>query len=183
MDEIRFQEAIRPANYFLENSPYANKPPGAAHAKALSDHFREDLGLRLALVMASEHERWAWDAVSAIAQSTLRHRKFDPLPRELARWITEILEGKRSPPKKGSKRQAKRNLMTVDAIHLSALRYELKPTRNRADLPKCCAEGGSACDVVGAAQNMGYKTVESIWSEWGRYASGHEDEKLGTTPQ
>ena len=59
------------------------------------------------------------------------------------------------------------------------LLFDLNPTRNIAkrhdSLPKSCAEGGSACDVVGEAQGLNYKTAEKAWTSYGELVS----ERLG----
>ena len=51
-----------------------------------------------------------------------------------------------------------------------------KEEKEKADFPRCCHQGGSACDVVGKAvyrifnDSLGYKSMERIWTE--RASSG-----------
>ena len=55
----------------------------------------------------------------------------------------------------------------VVRLHHIGIRFNLLPTRSGAAPAKCCAEGGSACDVVGLAFLGGslkaYKNAERIW--------------------
>ena len=63
-------------------------------------------------------------------------------------------------------RSAHDRLMTLAIYHV-AERFGLHPTRTGSRPQNCCAEGGSACDVVGRAffgRMYSYKNVERIWN-------------------
>ena len=45
--------------------------------------------------------------------------------------------------------------------------YGLEFTRSKEKGEGACYEGGSACDVVGAAMSMGYSNVAKIWDNRG----------------
>ena len=55
------------------------------------------------------------------------------------------------------------------AIQYVGTLYNLPPTRNGKGPGECCAEGGSACDVVGRAifgkHLKAYKNTERIWGK------------------
>lgn len=143
---------------------------------------REDL-LR-ELIGCSGKFTAAWAVVNRIAQDYLRTRR--PLPPELADWLANVLDGTGRRPKPRRKDpcdNANRNHEIVTAISY-LVGQGLHPTRNIArfiakkgqDYPKCCWQGGSACDAVGGAlkevygESLGYKSIERIWTE--RASSG-----------
>ena len=103
-----------------------------------------------------------WDALSLIAQEHLRAGT-EPLP-ELTAWIIEVLAGKKPRPNTGARCTSGRDRVIYGAVWFMAKRFELPPTRNAAAGPKCCAKGGSGCDVVGAAAGVTYKTAEQAWT-------------------
>ena len=120
------------------------------------------------LLVGSGETRLAWDSVSLIAQELLRAG--EALPAELAEWVADVLEGKHPRPSKGALPTRGRDRQIYLAVAHVAERFDLKPTRRRkpiegGELPICCAEGGSACDVVGAAYGVGYKAAERAWVE------------------
>ena len=126
-------------------------------------------GFLQGLISGSGETKLEWDSVSLIVQELLREG--DPLPAELAEWVADVLEGKRSRPTTGGQTKSGRDRMIYLVVYHVADRFKLKPTRRWAQgwgqnvLPDCCAEGGSACDVVGAAFGVKYKTAERAWNE------------------
>lgn len=176
MDEQQFAKAVRRARLYLEWSPYNGKTPGAAQAMALVDELNDDDSLEMALIDYSRRERWAWDTVSAMVQATLRN-PFQPMSLELAIWVADVLAGKSPRPRGKGKRLANRDLGIAETIVLLCRLYSLKPTRRIRGIPECCAEGGSACDLVGAAAGMTYKAVERVWNEWGADAQERLERK------
>ena len=116
------------------------------------------------LISESKETKVAWDALDLIAQDLLREGK--PLPPALAEWVADVLadqlvkkkEQRWPRPDKGAHRVAHRNGRLC--ILISELRYlfDFNATRRYDDPPE------SACDVVAAAMDMPYKTVEKIWN-------------------
>ena len=108
-----------------------------------------DPSIKAGLIAMSFTERWAWDATLAMAQE----------------WI----------------RAEARDALIAEVVYLLTVLFELKPTRNskkkRLSLPESCAEGGSACDVVGDALCMSYKAVEKAWTRYGGSVSERLDGK------
>ena len=174
MDRATFREAVRLARFVLENSPHFRMTPGEAHARALALDVSSKRELVSTLVPLSEHERWAWNALSAMAQWELLH-PYEAMPDELAEWTADVLGEHRRKPNKGDKRHVKRDLAIADTVLFVTRFFDVKPTRNRSRSEKRCAEGGSASDVVGAVLNMGYKNIERIWTGWGDYAIARFD--------
>ena len=126
------------------------------------------------LIEGSGETKLEWDSVSLIAQELLREG--EPLPAELAEYVADVLEGKRPRPNKGPMATSRRDATIFLAVDHVAQRFHLNPTRRRKPvereaLPHCCAEGGSACDVVGAAFGVGYKVAERAWDQRSIYWS------------
>ena len=108
-----------------------------------------------------------WEAVNLIGRRHLR--RGDPLPAALAHWIRDVLADqgikrqkdklRARPP--GSRRGGVRDQKIRMAIkNLSARGFQ--ETR-RGGPPEACSEGGSACDIAGAAFGLNYKNTERIW--------------------
>ena len=117
----------------------------------------------------SETSRDTWDGLNRMVQHYLRERR--TLPHELAAWTADALDGmvttpaKRPRPPKSTEDTARRRVeISLGVYHLVRC-YDLHPTRGLNGLPECCAEGGTACDVVGAAFGLNYKAVEKYWTE------------------
>lgn len=166
MDKERFAETVRVAEFVMACSQYNGKTSGAAHAMALIMNSQEGDGLEEDLICLSRSERWAWDVLKEMTQASLRHpyQSIDPV---LATWAADMLAGYEPRPRAKGKRQVNRDLVIADSIVVICKIYDLKPTRRSLrGGPECCAEGGSACDVVGAGAGMTYKAVEYVWSEW-----------------
>lgn len=176
MDKEKFAEAVRAAEFVMACSAYNGKTSGAAHAMALITHSRDGDGLEENLICLSRSERWAWDAVSAMTQAALRH-PYQPISPVLATWAADMLAGNEPRPRVKGKRLVNRDLAIADTIVVLCKLYGLKPTRSLCGHPECCAEGGSACDVVGVAAGMTYKAVERVWSEWGTSGLVHQHEE------
>ena len=183
MVEETFENWVKLVRIFLKRSPLLRRTRGAAHAMALvAEHDEDFYGLQTVLTHFSKKEQWAWDAVAAMAESALR-RPWVTLTDELAHWTADVVAGKLPRPKTGKKKFAQRDLIIAEAIYLLTVLRPMKPTRrleqNRRRITECCAEGGSACDAVGVAMGMNYKTVERIWGEWGPYAIKRLEPKDG----
>ena len=127
------------------------------------------------LIVESPDTKLAWDSVNLIAENLLRGE--ESLPAELRKWIADVQsdqrkrrnEKRRPRPSKGGSRHANRDWVICGAIQYVGTLYDLPPTRNGAGPEECCAEGGSACDVVGQAAfgetAKAYKNVERIWEK------------------
>ena len=118
------------------------------------------------LIGMSRINKYMWDAVNLIAQEHLA--RGDPLPRPLADWIERVLvdqclqskEEKLCPRPRKGKRTAVRDRVICAAIEsLVAQGY---PAMRSGGSGMACAEGGTACDIVGKAFNIGYKHTEKI---------------------
>ena len=109
-----------------------------------------------------------WDAVNLIAQRQLRGGNVLPAP--LANWITDVLgdqflQRKRKKKKRPRPAKGRPNAVQDQNVRLAMenlIERGFQATR-RGGGPQCCAEGGSACDVVGAAFGLKYKNTEGIW--------------------
>ena len=153
------------------------------------------------LIDGSKKDRTCWDALVEIARGRLRVEMADGgkehpavtfsamargrseqrntlLEGPLLDWIVDVLgdqllapkERRRPRPPKSRKTTGRDRLMCL-LIERSVANYGLCPTRS-GGWTRCCAEGGSACDVVGAAAGMKkYKTAERVWLIRDRLAS------------
>ena len=120
------------------------------HASA--DERAEDLA---AMIELSAESKYEWDALSRIAQSALSDRQ--PLPQNLADWISDALSHRHERPKGGSGTVA-RDMLFCEAIRDLQDRFGLTPMRSSA------SEALSACDVVATASGYSYKTIEKAWN-------------------
>ena len=126
----------------------------------------EQLAFLDELIAGSEQRKDYWDAVNLIARRQLR--KGNALPTPLANWITDVLADQfvqqkkktRPRPAKGPRAVVHDQSVCLAMENLTARGF--KETR-RGKEPRSCAEGGSACDVVGAAFGLNYKNTERIW--------------------
>ena len=118
----------------------------------------------------SEIKKEYWDAVNLLARRQLRLG--NPLPTALAHWIRDVLADQRvkrqkdkARPRPGKgRREAVRDQMIRLAIdNLVARGYTEMRSGRKGKLPEACAEGGSACDIAGAAFDLDYKNTEGIW--------------------
>ncbi len=132
------------------------------------DPERQQLPYLRSRIAESRTSRDTWDALNRMVQHYLRERR--NLPEEMADRAADALDGmvttpaKRPRPPKSTEDIASRRVeIYLGVYHLVEL-YDLYPTRGLNGLPKCCAEGGTACDVVGAAFGLNYKAVEKIWN-------------------
>ena len=179
MDETEFKRLVgftRQA-FMSRHQPEWNERPAETrvrvYRKVLPEHGRGDF-LR-SLIIESSDSRLAWDSVKAIGESLLRDGVH--LPGELADWLADVLvdmnkpkKDKRRPrPGKGGSPEANKVWVICGAIHHVGVRFNLPATRNGNDPPQCCAEGGTACDVVGRVcfgkTLHAYKNTERIWGK------------------
>ena len=120
-------------------------------------------------IAESSASRSTWDALNRMVQHYLHERR--QLPDELAGWAADALDSmvnkpaRRPRPPKGTEDAARRKVEIYLSIYHLVKLYGLDPTRGLSGRPECCAEGGSACDIVGAAFGLNYKAVEKIWNE------------------
>ena len=121
-------------------------------------------------IVGSEIRKDYWDAVNLIARRQLRRR--NPLPAVLAHWVRDVLADQSFKGKAGKARprpglglwEAVRDQMIRMAIeNLVAREYTEMRSGGKGKLREACAEGGSACDVAGAAFGLTYKNTEGIW--------------------
>ncbi|MYK69063.1 MAG: hypothetical protein F4020_05815 [Gammaproteobacteria bacterium] len=113
------------------------------------------------LIVDATRDKYAWDALELIAK---KHLRTNTLPKPLAEWLADYLDG-RTRPRTGSKVELKNREMYLAVYHVST-RFELNPTRRGSDHKRdgmASSAGGSACDVVAAAFNTGYKNAERAW--------------------
>lgn len=171
MDEERFLEAVEIARDSIRQTEEAF---GASTAEQIAGFLRDaptetrERYLRV-LIWVSEEIMAAWDAVSLVRQDLLLEG--EAIPPELAEWEVDRRAGKRQrPTRPGPDPDANlaRDRAIVDAVQW-ATQNGFTATRNRIRgkeklSTQACFQGGSACDVVGVAANMGYKNVERIWN-------------------
>ena len=119
------------------------------------------------LIGMSRINKYMWDAVNLIAQEHLT--RGDPLPDSLAEWIEHVLvdqyiqsqkEKLRPRPAKGGRLVVRNRMMCLAIESLVARGFTATRAGGRA---KACAEGGSACDIVGKAFFKSYTRAEEIW--------------------
>ena len=110
-------------------------------------------------IPASENDFDYWIALHIVATERLRSR--EPLPDALANWLADVLEGKRTKPRRkpGKNWYAHhgRDLWIGYAVSMLWI-LGMSPTRNEASLPE------SACDVVGEHLSLSYEAVVSVWT-------------------
>lgn len=121
----------------------------------------------------------------------------------LVEWIIDVLgdqlrdpRSRRRPRPRKSRRKTARDELICFVIWCLLEREDeredeerLKPTRSGGGPSGCCAEGGSLCDIVGAAVNqelvdpehtvLGYKNFERIWlAGQGQYVPSKDRESV-----
>ena len=164
-----FEEALEIAKQYYETLPeplaeYYLAAPADIQPKVLAWLIRPRK--MASLFGYSRHQSSNWEAVNLIAQRLIRNG--EPLPRELADWVADRLEGKRERPKLRRKGRPHEDPDRDDAI-IAALRdlrdRKFEPmTRNLSKGENPSATGGSACDAVGVAFDIvQYKRVDNVW--------------------
>ena len=116
-------------------------------------------------ILGSKGDRETWESVNRIAQWHLRSGV--TMPRELAEWIADRLEGiRRRPANPGPPpgANAPRDTMIASVVQ-ELVDRGFRGTRNSTRGEGASAEGGSACDVLGYALGMNYKAVERVWTK------------------
>ena len=178
MDEGLFRRAIGTTRqaFLSPHQPQWNETPEESRARTYRDLPERgcDDYLR-SLIAESAGDKLAWDSVKLIAETLLRDAK--QLPDDLAEWVADVLtdiakprkDRRRPRPTKGGSSEANRDWVIRGAIQYVGTLYNLPPTRNGEGPGECCAEGGSACDVVGRAvfgkTIKAYKNTERIWGK------------------
>lgn len=177
MDKETFDRAVAwtRQQFLSRHQPECNETPAETRAKVylrvLPEGAREDF-LRDLIAQSAESGN-AWDAVKLIGENLLRDGECSPPG--LAEWLADVLadhgkrkaEQRRPRPARDGSREANRDWVICGAINYIGQLYDLPPTRTAAKGEVCCAEGGSACDVVGRAvfgkSLRSYKNTERIW--------------------
>lgn len=162
MDEAAFKDAVEVARGIIDECRETNGDTAHEWLGRLYELRPAELrgALLHDLLYCSTKIAAAWDGLELIA-GKLR-REGQPLPPDLARWLQDC---PRRPTQRGPDpdRDVPRNCMIVIAVrHFT--RCGLPPTRRANKSPRCCWQGGSACDVVGAAIRMNYKAIEAVWT-------------------
>ena len=153
MDDATFKQAVEFAKGWLRTP---------ADFKLLGPGQREVL-LQIDIAL-SRDSRESWDGCAEIARDLLREG--EPLPPELAAWVADVLDEERPRPLKRDEPMPVRSLFPGLVVEIAS-RYGLKGqlTRGVNGIEECCAEGGSAVDIVGAAYGIvAYKTAEQNWT-------------------
>lgn len=135
---------------------YCARLPSTATEQDIEHVARPRVTWLLSALHASKTDRGTWDALNTIAQWHLRTG--GPMLPELAEWIVDRREGKRSrPSKRGPSPKTVRDKVIATTVQALADRG-FRPTRNNA------SEARAASDVV--AEALGYvthKAVERVW--------------------
>ena len=176
MDKETFDKAVRWAKLVQQLSPSYGTLSRFAHGRALTRLAQKDGTvdeLMRRLVETSRTEAWAWDILNVMLIHRIRTNSCSDLPFEVRYWAGHRLADVNRRPRKGRIRRPWENLAIVDAVYAVKAHFNLFATRGRSEFPESCAEGGSACDVVGQAQtpSKNYKATEAIWREWGFFAT------------
>ena len=165
MDDDRYQKAVEAAREHKEEYAHLESVPVS---ELEARYYLEQGGIVLAAfveMLIDEKVRrpqQAWDTLIFIAEALLRESK--RLPIRLARWVADVLAGKKKRPRKDDSGTIARDLLIQDAVGRLVAEFDLKPTRN-SGLKLNAGGGQSACDAVGEARGLGYKTVERIWNQ------------------
>ena len=126
------------------------------------------------LLRESRTEPGAWDTMRTIA--VLGGGDDAPAP-ELVEWLAIPRPGKTSRARDPHVNRTRDAAVLVAVTWLSAQGYRpiMRPSRpararvmRRCDYGRACEAGGSVCDAVGDAFDMGYKNVEGIWGKRNR---------------
>ena len=124
------------------------------------------------VIEKAKTSRVHWDGLALLSQWRLvSPAKFGPLPPQLTAWVASVLRDMMLSPKpvrpspRGAPPKSGRAGVIVSAITCVMREFSLSAERRQREGPrKCCAEGGSACDVVGRAlTDVTYGQVRRIW--------------------
>ena len=167
MDKETYEEAVHFARCVRQLSPsyggdssikFEEALERLAKKKGFFDEITEEL------VETSETQAWAWDVLKNMVVRQMRRPQPD-LPEIACSWTADMIDGIRRRPRKGRIRRPADYIVIADTVHVVKARFGVNRTRNGAGPSDCCAEGGSACDIVGSAQvgnKRAYKTIERI---------------------
>ena len=166
MDRREFEKAVRSACRLRRRmEPVFNLPAAAQWIESYKSGFWDGALTRWIQESTGNRFNGLWDALNLIAQETLRSHK--PLPDELADWVADRLAGGRSNPQpKPTGRPVEnraRDFVIIVAIR-RIRRGGFSATRSINGIEEACAEGGSACDVLGRVFGIEkYSAVEQVW--------------------
>ena len=160
MDEAEFDAAVKTARKIIR---LVDGIVGEDPAAWTAWYYRQ---------LEDDGERPSAAVDALVREATDPERRSSIAARAVLVYTGEAVE---VPTKKGPKPEdhALRNLAILTALWFLSERLGLHPTRNRSKGEHCAAEGGSACDVVGAAKLMGYKRIEQIWNRRGPLIRQH----------
>lgn len=177
MDKETYEEAVCFARRVRLLSPsysYGSRSASRKLEQAL-ERYAEKKGFSgdiiETLIEKSETKAWAWDILCDMVMREFYTGQPD-LPENLCLWAADMTKGICARPRKGRIRPSD-GVVIADTVHIVRARFGVSPTRSGAGLSECCAEGGSACDIVGSAQIgkvRAYKTIEEIWGEYKEYS-------------
>ncbi len=180
MDDDRYQRAVEEAITFrIAARPWENRRPFEVAAAELMEQDWETLVYNMQVLIQLPGKE-AWDTLGLIAQTLLRDGK--PLPQPLALWVADVLGEKRRRPSKGADGTGTRDAAIQFVVHHITTTIELTPTRDSRAGGQA-GDGRSACDAVGLAWGLGYKTVERIWNERVPYIRELANDLLSESPK
>ena len=176
MDKETYEEAVWFAQRVRHLSPcYSYGRSASRKLGQALERFAKKKGLSGDIIEEfiekSETQAWAWDILCDMVVRELYTGQPD-LPVNLCLWAADMTKGICSRPRKGRVRPSN-GIVIADTVHIVRARFGVTPTRSGAVSSDCCAEGGSACDIVGSAQIgkvRAYKTIEEIWGDYKEYS-------------
>lgn len=165
-----FTDAKRIVCEFLADEDLSEIQPGGEAIGRSWPMIREGFGQGRAVeaiknwIAASEKDFDYWRALHIVAAELLRKR--EPLPVTLADWLAEVLEGRRTKPKRKPGMSwyanAGRDMWIAYSVGILSI-LGMSPTRNDASSHE------SACDAVSEVvsrrlkQSLSYQAIVSIW--------------------
>ena len=147
MPNLTFHEAVRQSREFLD---WSFSPVGRTRTDL--DLWR--YGLSKDVGVLTDRDARIEVAIECVERG-------GAIPSELREFVVDALQG--SLPRRQGGKCMPRDAAICQAVFRLVI-DGFNATRTKAKGPAACAEGGSACDAVGVALNMGYSNVERIWN-------------------
>lgn len=118
----------------------------------------------------------SWEILKELTLECLR--KGYQAPDEHIEWLGNVLDGKLQRPTR-KQPDLKINFRNTEAVHAiqTLVGMGWQASRSKSLSPECCAEGGSAADAVGYALNLGFSTINNIWTKRAGFLSPSKPEK------